>query len=161
MAAATATTVVAPSAATSPNPAAENDLDDFSDTADWEWNLAQEAEGADFEIDADATSFFMPQGNVVTFKAVALNGTPPFAYSWDFRDGTPPKEGAMVKHVFVHPERYTVRVIGKDASGATSIVDLGVLVLSHVDYGIRRQEDPKVIEELRARFASPSPAATP
>ena len=54
-------------------------------TSTWEWNLADEAEDADFEIDADATSLLHAAGNSVTFKAKALNGTPPFTFEWEFR----------------------------------------------------------------------------
>lgn len=152
-----------PAPATSANPAAVQDLNDFSDTADWEWNLADEADTTDFEIDADATSYYMPVGNVVTFKAKALNGTPPFTYSWDFRDGTPPLTGEMVKHVFPRLGFYDVLATGTDASGAKYIVTLGIGVAHPVEYAIRARMAPEDIEKIKAHYpdyvyAPPSPA---
>lgn len=154
-----------PSVAGSPKPI-NTDLNDFSDVADFDWNLAEEAEGTDFEIDAGATSFYMPRGNIVTFKAKALNGTPPFTFSWDFGDGSPHVSGEMVKHVFNKLGNIDVIVTAKDASGATSVMQLGLLVAHPVDYAIRTQEDEKSIEEVKKRFpdwvpSSPAPAISP
>ncbi len=117
------------------------DLNDFSDMKDHEWNLDDEAESSDFEIDADASAYYMPLGNAVTFKAKALNGTPPFTFTWDFNDGSPPATGEMVKHVFVQPGEREVRVIGKDASGATAATDLGLLIAVFDDFAARMQLD--------------------
>jgi hypothetical protein len=158
---------ISPAAEASPQPATVApaslpfDPNDFSDTQDWEWNLADEAEGSDFEIDADATTFYMPQGNAVTFKAKALNGTPPFTFSWNFADGTPPATGEMVRHIFNVLGERDVVVTGKDASGATSIMNLGILVATVEDYAARVQLDPEAIEDYRKRFPAPSPAVTP
>jgi hypothetical protein len=139
-------------------------MNDFSDSADFEWDLAEEAEDTEFEIDASATTFYMPIGRVVTFKAKALNGTPPFAFTWDFKDGSPPGSGEMIKHAFQKLGHLDVTVTGKDASGATALMTLGVLVATPVDYARRHQMDPKVIEELKARYpepAAPASSATP
>lgn len=137
-------------------------MNDFSDTADFEWDLAEEADDAEFEIDAGVSAFYMPQGNIVTFKAKALNGTPPFKFSWDFGDGTPHGSGEMIKHQYTKLGRIDVTVTGTDASGATSIMSLELLVNTPVDYAIRMQMDPKVVEEMRARYPeSPAPAVTP
>ncbi len=128
------------------------DLNDFSDTADWDWNLADEAEGSDFEIDADATSFYMAAGNVVTFKVKALNGTPPFECTWDLADGSPPVKGEMVKHKYANPIGHidvTVRCF--DASKAESSMQLGIRITTMEDYA----------ERMHLDLTSPSPGVTP
>ncbi|MCC6764427.1 MAG: PKD domain-containing protein [Deltaproteobacteria bacterium] len=146
--------------------AAATDLNDFSDTADFEWNFDEEASDTEFEIDAAATAFYMPRGNIVTFKAKALNGTPPFSFTWDFGDGSPPGSGEMIKHRFEKLGNIEVTVRAKDASGATAFMQLGLLVHHPVDYAYRMQQDEKTIEELKKRYpdwvpASPAPAVTP
>jgi len=131
---------------------ASDDLSDFSDTADWAWNLADEAEGTDFEVDADATSFFMPVGNVVTFKVKALNGTPPFECTWDFADGSPPVKGELVKHKYTSNLGHidvTVRCF--DASKAESSMQLGMRVTTLEDWRARMNMDDD----------APSPSVTP
>lgn len=146
-----------------PSPATSGtapDQKDSGDFADFEWDLADEAEDTDFEIDAAATAFYMPQGNTVGLKAKALNGTPPFTFSWDFGDGSPKASGEMVKHTFTKLGNLDVTVTGTDASGATSVMSLGILIATPVDYAIRMQMDPKVIEDLKARYPE-SPAAAP
>jgi hypothetical protein len=135
-----------------PDPGVEQNVNDLSDLTDWEWNLAEEADSDEFEIDADATSYFMPVGNVVGFKAIALNGTPPFSYSWDFKDGTPPVKGDVLKHKFEKPGKFDVQVTGTDASGATSIVTLGVGVRSPIEFAILMQADPEQIERLKKLY---------
>jgi hypothetical protein len=121
-----------------PNPGAGYDLNDFSDTADWEWNLAEEAEDADFEIDADATSFYMPAGNIVTFKVKALNGTPPYTCKWDFADGSPEQEGMMLKHQFTRAlGRIDLKVFCTEASGASAMMRLGLGVADTADWASR------------------------
>ena len=124
------------------NPGAEQSLTDFSDTADWEWNLAEEAEGPEFEIDADATSFYMPVGNVVTFKVKALNGTPPYKCKWNFADGTPEVEGELVKHRYEKPVgRIDVLASCTDATGAYSSMQLGLGVTTAEDWKKRMGEE--------------------
>ena len=132
--------------------------------------MAEEADTEDFEIDADATSYFMPTGNVVGFKAIALNGTPPFTYTWDFKDGTPPVSGELLKHKFETPGKYQIQVVGTDASGAKSMVTLGVGVRSPIEFAILMQAEPEQIERLKklypddpvgAAWERPSPAPTP
>lgn len=136
----------------SPNGGSAVDMSDFSDSADFEWNLADEAEDTEFEIDAAATSFFMPQGNRVTFKAKALNGTPPFTFTWNFGDDSPEGTGEMIKHAFAKLGNIDVVVIGRDASGATSRVTLKILVATREDYATRLNLDLE---------ATPAPAVTP
>jgi hypothetical protein len=136
-------------------------MNDFSDTDDWEWDLADEAEDAEFEIDAAVTAFYMPQGNIVTFKAKALNGTPPFTFNWNFGDGTT-GTGEMIKHQYTKLGHLEATVTGTDASGATSLVTLAVLVDHPVDYAYRLQMGAEKIEELRKLYGEPpTPAPTP
>lgn len=141
-------------------------MNDFSDTADFEWDLEEEAGGTDFEIDAAATSFYMPRGNIVTFKAKALNGTPPFTFTWDFADGSPPGTGEMIKHQFEKIGNLDVTVRATDATGATAFMQLGILVHHPVDYAYRMQMSEDEIDAIKARYpdwvpASPAPAVTP
>ncbi len=125
---------------------------------DFEWNLDTEPAGPDFEIDADATSYFMPLPNTVTFKAVALNGTPPFTFTWNFGDGSPPETGAMAKHTYTKLGRVDAVVDGKDANGDTARVTLGLLVTTPENFVQRLDLDPKIAENWRG---GPSPGATP
>lgn len=120
----------------------------------FEWNLAEEADGDEFEIDADATSYYMPAPNIVTFKAKALNGTPPYTFTWDFGDGSPPTTGELIQHTFTEVGRRDVWVVGKDATGATSAVQLGLLVTTVEEFVERGQLD-------RAKFENWKPFATP
>ncbi len=147
------------SPAPSANPGAATDMNDFSDTADFEWDLEEEASGPDFEIDAATTSFYMPRENIVTFKAKALNGTPPFTFSWDFGDGTPPGTGEMIKHRFEKIGNLDVTIRAKDASGATASMQLGILVHHPVDYAYRMQMSEKEIAEIKARYPDWVPAS--
>jgi hypothetical protein len=135
--------------AITPNPGAAQSLTDFSDTANWEWNLAEEAEGPEFEVDADATSFYMPVGNIVTFKAKALNGTPPYTCKWNFGDGSPEQEGMLLKHRFTEAAKLEVWVTCHDASGAVSQVQLGLGVTTREDW------------MTRMGIETPSPGPTP
>jgi hypothetical protein len=162
---AAAASAAPPSAGASPG-VVNTDLNDFSDVADFDWELADEAEGTDFEIDAGATSFYMPRGNIVAFKAKALNGTPPFTFTWDFGDGSPQASGEMVKHAFNKLGTLEVTARGADASGATAFMQLQILIVHPVDFAIRAQEDEKSIEELKKRFPdwvphTPVPAVSP
>jgi len=166
---ASAPTAKGPAAASSPAPInvasipINSDLNDFSDSADFEWNLEDEADTEDFEIDADATSYFMPPHNTVTFKAKALNGTPPFTFTWNFNDGSPTVTGEMVKHTFLVLGDRDVVVVGKDASGATSNVNLGIGVVPVQNYADTMRIDDASVAAYRAKFPDigPDPTATP
>jgi PKD repeat protein len=126
---------------------------------DFEWNLAEEAMGTDFDIDADATSFFMPLPNTVTFKAKALNGTPPFTFTWNFGDGSPEVSGEIVKHTYTALGTFDARATGSDASGATSVMTLRLLVTTPEEFSTQLNFDPKLLEKLPS--PSPAPAVTP
>ncbi|OQY68602.1 MAG: hypothetical protein B6D46_02865 [Polyangiaceae bacterium UTPRO1] len=148
----------------SPEPGAAVDMNDFSDSADFDWGFEEAALGTDFEIDVGATAFYMPRGNVVTFKAKALNGTPPFTFTWDFGDGSPEGSGEMIKHRFDKTGNIEVVVHAKDAAGETAVMQLGLLVHHPVDYAYRMQADEKEIEALKAQYPDwvpVTPAPTP
>lgn len=150
--AASPTSVVTPAIAASGE--AAPDLSDFSDTDDWDWNLAEEAEGTDFEIDADATAYFMPIGNVVTFKVKALNGTPPFECTWDFADGSPMVKGDLVKHKYTtNLGHIDVSVRCFDASKAAASMQLGLRITTMEEWRTRTH--------MNDDAPSPSPGVTP
>ena len=151
--------VATPVATRTPNAAAASPTGAAAADDDFEWNLAEEASDTDFEIDADATSYFMPLLNTVTFKAKALNGTPPFTFTWNFGDGSPEGSGALVKHTYTALGAFDARATGRDASGSTSLVTLRLLVTTREDFATRLGLDPTLPETLPA--ASPSPAVTP
>jgi hypothetical protein len=129
-----------------------------TDAEEFEWNLDTEASGPDFEIDADATSYYMPLPNTVTFKAKALNGTPPFTFTWNFGDGSPTETGEVVKHTYTKLGRADAVVDGKDANGETSRVTLGLLVTTPESFVQRMDLDPKLVDNWRG---GPSPGTTP
>lgn len=151
--------VASPVATLTPNAAAASPTDAAAADDDFEWNLAEEAADTDFEIDADATSYFMPLLNTVTFKAKALNGTPPFTFIWNFGDGSPEGNGALVKHTYTALGIFDARATGRDASGATSVVTLRLLVTTPEEFATQMHLDDEPLETLPS--ASPSPAVTP
>ena len=124
---------------------------------DFEFNLEEEASGPEFEIDADATSYYMPVPNTVSFKAKALNGSPPITFTWNFGDGTPEATGETPKHTYTKLGRFDAIVTGKDASGAISRVTLAVMVVEPETFVNRLQLDPKLLQNWR----TPAPDATP
>jgi len=151
--------VATPVATRTPNAAAASPTGAAAADDDFEWNLAEEASDTDFEIDADATSYFMPLLNTVTFKAKALNGTPPFTFTWNFGDGSPEGNGALVKHTYTTLGTFDARVTGSDASGSTSVVTLRLLVTTPEGFVTQLRLDPALVETLSS--PSPSPAVTP
>jgi hypothetical protein len=104
----------------------------------------------------------MPQGNIVAFKAKALNGTPPFKFEWDFGDGSPKVPGEMAKHQFTKAGNFDVYVKGTDASGATSIMSLGILVDHPVNFAYRKQMPQDAIDRMKALYGEPpTPSGEP
>jgi hypothetical protein len=150
-------TASATSGSTAPAPTSTGAASAAAD--DYEWNLETEPDGPDFQIDADATAYYMPFSNQVTFKAVALNGTPPYTFTWDFGDGSPQVTGDLVKYAYPRLGRFEARVIGKDANGETSHVDLLLMVTDPKEFVERLQLDPKLYENWPT--PPPSPAVTP
>ena len=128
-----------------------------TDPTDFDWNLEDEPSGTDFEIDADATSYYMPVPNTVSYKAKALNGTAPYTFTWNFGDGSPETTGETARHTYSELGRYDTVVIGKDANGSSSRVVLAILVVEPKTFVDRLQLDPKLLENWR----TPEPAATP
>ena len=126
---------------------------------DNDFDLDDEPQGTDFEIEADATSFDMPVNNRVWFKAKALNGTPPFTFTWDFGDGSPKATGEKAEHAFLYPATFDVTCVGTDASGATSQFHLSLSVNTPEDYVKKFQLDPSEADNYR--FPSPTPEVTP
>ena len=143
----------------------ETPSDDIITTEDlnFEWNLLTEADGPEFDIDADATAYFMPYLNPVTFRAKALNGTPPFTFTWDFGDGSPQKNGEVVKHTYRKLGHFDVWCYGKDANGEQSFIQLGVGVHMPDVYVNRLQLDPALLKNMPTPPPEllPSPAVTP
>ena len=94
----------------------------------------------------------------MSFKAKALNGTPPITFTWDFGDGSPPVTGELAQHLYDKLGRFDAVVVAKDANGETDRVLLALLVADVKEYVDRLQLDPKKFENWEA---TPSPAATP
>ncbi|MEM7205731.1 MAG: PKD domain-containing protein, partial [Planctomycetota bacterium] len=62
-------------------------------------------------------------GATVTFRGSVVSGTPPFTYSWDFGDGSPPtapSASPVATHAFASSARYTVVLRVQNAAGTTS-----------------------------------------
>jgi hypothetical protein len=128
---------------------------------DFEWNLLDEASGPEFDIDADATAYFMPYLTTVTFKAKALNGSPPFTFQWDFGDGSPQKMGEVVKHTFARIGHFDVWCWGKDANGETAFIQLGVGVHMPEVYVNFLQLDPALLKTMPTPPPELIPTSTP
>jgi PKD repeat protein len=56
-------------------------------------------------------------GQSVAFTGTAANGTPGYAYSWNFGDGTPAGTGASATHTFATSGAHTVTMTLTDAGG--------------------------------------------
>jgi hypothetical protein len=80
-------------------------------------------------------------------------------FTWNFGDGSPEVTGDMVKYTYPRLGRYEARVIGKDANGDTSLVDLGLMVVGVHDFVARLQLDPNDYKNWPS--PPPSPAVTP
>jgi hypothetical protein len=130
-----ATPVPAAPPAAAPEPAA-------GEAADYEFDFLDEADDPDsFEIDADATQFFGYVPMTVHFAAKALNGTPPFTFVWDFGDGSPQVTGERVSHTFTQTGWVRAAVLGRDATGAESAVQLAIFTLTPEEYARRKGID--------------------
>jgi hypothetical protein len=107
--------------------------------------------GPEFEIDADANWYFGFPPMTVTFTAKALNGAPPFTYTWNFADGSPPGTGERVEHTYVELGTYQPVVEGKDANGELSQVAFIVKVIALEEWARVKGIDPALLR------ATPSP----
>lgn len=151
--AAVATSRVPPPGA-SPRPAASNEDDDEDDDIDKPW-------GAEFEIDADANWYFGYAPMAVMFAARPLNGSPPFTYTWNFADGSPPATGETVTHRYENPGSYTPSVTGKDANNETYTVSFYVRVVTPAEYAEGKQIDPNTLPTSTPVGSTPVPGASP
>jgi len=122
----------------------EDDDDDFDEPLD-----------TDFEIDASASRYFGWVPMTVAFGARALNGTPPFTYTWDFGDGSPPATGETATHTYTKLGSISAFATGQDASGEKSRVQLVIFTVTPEEYSQRKNVP------LERLLASPAPAASP
>ncbi|MBI3767337.1 MAG: PKD domain-containing protein [Deltaproteobacteria bacterium] len=107
--------------------------------------------GPEFEIDADANWYLGFPPMTVTFTAKALNGAPPFTYTWHFADGSPDGTGEWIEHTYVELGAYQPFVEGKDANGELSQVSFFVRVVTLEDWARIKEVDPALLR------ATPSP----
>jgi len=128
---------------------------------EFEWDLATEAEGPEFEIDAAATAYYAPAPAKISFKAKALNGAPPVTFAWTFGDGSPKESGEMVTHTFSWVGMFTTVVVGTDAQGNTSQVSLILRTATPEEFVTRVGIDPEQAKLLPSPVPSPLPSATP
>ncbi len=66
-------------------------------------------------------------GDKVWLNATPLGGSPPFAYYWDFGDGTT-GTGANTVHVYTSPGSYFVQVWANDTAGWSAFAAVPVIV---------------------------------
>ena len=143
-------------AATARPPAAPVVDDEIEDEEDDD----SKPSGPEFEIDANASTYFGYIPKTIAFQAGALNGTPPFTYTWDFGDGTDPAHGPYVVHVFKKDGRSDVFVTGKDANGETSRVQLAIVLLTPEEFARRKGLDPRTLPSETPRdYQTPTPEA--
>ena len=116
--------------------------------------------GTDFQIDADASSYSGYVPKTVAITARALNGTPPVTYVWTFDDGAIPVAGDSIIHTFTTIGKHDVFVIGRDATGAMSRVQLVFFFVTPEEWAIRHQEDPATMAS-ETPWTSPTPNPTP
>lgn len=64
----------------------------------------------------------------VKFTSSVEDGTPPFTYSWDFGDGTPPGTEANPSHVYQKAGEFTATLTVKDSKGLAGSEEYDVLV---------------------------------
>jgi hypothetical protein len=136
--------VEAPSPGVSPAEAADDD--DDNEDMDKPW-------GKEFEIDADASWYYGFAPMSVAFGARALNGTPPFTFTWEFADGTPQATGEHTQHRYEQVGRFSPYVEGKDAKGETYRVSFIIVVVSREEYEQKKGPDAPALQ--------PSPAPSP
>jgi hypothetical protein len=109
---------------------------------DWDAEEPDVAWGSEFEIDAEASSYFGYPPMEVSFEARPLNGTEPFDYRWSFGDGSAAQTGAEVTHTFQQLGRHDVFVEGRDARGQAYRVQLVVHLVPKEQYAGRLGVDP-------------------
>ena len=70
---------------------------------------------------ATVDRFCGPAPTNACFAGTAIGGTPPYAYSWNFGDGSPAVAGPTPCHTYTTPGNYTVAMTVTDAVLATSV----------------------------------------
>ena len=163
-----ATQIAPPSAASMPAPAGatpapgetEEPLPNLEDL------LEDKPTGADFEIDAAASAYFAPVGSTVSFRAKALNGSPPIKFTWTFGDGSPEQYGERVEHTYNKLGQIRALVVGEDANKAQSRVQFVMLFVTAEQFVESQRLDPKIIKGTPGPNvetpgpATPTPART-
>jgi PKD domain len=124
------------------------------DSEDWDSEEPSAAWGRAFEFNADASRYFGYPPMEVQFAASPLNGASPYAYTWDFGDGSPAVEGAEVVHTFLSVGRHTVYATGRDASGQEYRVQLLVDLVPKERWAAPRGLDPATLPPLAAPAAA-------
>jgi len=130
------------------------DDDDEDDDIDKPW-------GPEFEIDGDASWYFGWAPMVINFTVHPLNGSPPFTYTWDFADGSPPETGEMVVHRYETPGAYSASVTGKDGNGETYRTEFFIRVVTPEEYAERKRVDLKALPTSTPIGSTPVPGSTP
>lgn len=131
-----------------PEPADEDDDEDDDDDFD-------EPFGDEFEIEASASKYFGWAPMTVAFGAQALNGKPPFTFTWDFGDGSPAETGETATHIYTKAGSIKAWVTGEDANGEKSRMQFFIVILTPEEYA-RRKNLP-----LEGLLASPAPTTSP
>lgn len=134
------------------SPQADDASDDDDDDIDKPW-------GSEFEIDADANWYFGFAPMNVSFTAHALNGSPPYSYTWDFADGSPTTTGDHAEHVYEKVGRYASFVVGTDANGEHYQINFLIIVVTKEEYATTKGIDPQELRQLP--LPSPTPASSP
>jgi hypothetical protein len=152
--------VAAPSALSSAGLVAATPVPDASDNAlpYLEDLLEDKPSGADFEIDGAASSYYAPVGSTVSFRAKALNGSPPITFTWTFGDGSEEAHGERVEHTYDKLGSYRALVVGEDANKEHSSVQFALLFVTAQQFVDTMHLDPKLLENVPSPGAS---AATP
>jgi PKD repeat protein len=91
-------------------------------------------------ITMNASSGPAPFG--VSFEGTAAYGTPPYSYSWNFGDGSPPVPGQNISHLFTSAGVYTVTLTVQDSGSQTATATASIVVLPAVAYSVAIAGNP-------------------
>jgi hypothetical protein len=84
----------------------------------------------------------------VRFGAYATGGTPPYAYSWYFMDGTGNDTGLQVDHTFDNPGVFDVMMLVKDSDDVRCARMLPVTVISPPCFSIGDADGDRICDDL-------------
>jgi len=118
----------------------------------------EDAIGPDFEIQADASTYTWWIPATVEFTVKALNGTPPYSFTWDFGDGSPTETGEVVTHTLTKLGLNWVMVRAREAGGEEANFQLGIMLFTLEEYAAYRGIDPALLRATPAPAAEASPA---